>query len=782
MKIRFGKRSLSNVLLVGLAFCWGCTGLSAETQKKPADYVDPWIESAQSRYFYFNSACRPFGMVNLSPDTQPIGEWRSGYRYNDQHVYGLCHIHYWRAGGLMVMPTMDIDPVQGPDGWKSRFSHEGEIVKAGYHKLHLDDYDIDVELTATDRVGFHRYTFNQTGTADIMVWLGGQLGFGKMIDAHIDRTGEREITGWVVQKGRQTDLANSGKLHFVIQVDTAPASWHAWRGNEQLGKLDKNVSGRDSGAYARFKVTKGDQILLKAGLSWCGVKQARENLETELNHWDFDRIHRASLNEWNDWLNRIEVKGGTEKQRIKFYTDLWHALLGRRQLQDVCGTYPDRLDGVRKVGQLPVDKEGRYQFMHLNTDSWWLSKWNLNTLWGLAWPHVLEDVCNSSLVYYTDGGRLPRGPSLGEYTDVMTGCPITELIVSAYMKGIRGFDTELALEAMVKGHTEPGNTMDARWGQIDKYIELGYIPYKKDLFGETGRTMEHTSQDWALAQYAKALGREDIYKTFMKRSENWRNVFDPETGFVRARMADGSWLEPFDPLRDSKKKGFVEANSWQTTWIATHDVQGLANLLGGRDAYCKKLNDAFENSRKAKFVGDHGQGYVSYANQPGCGAAHMFNYAGQPWLSQYWVRQVNEHTYGGTTPDSGYGAHDEDQGQMGGVSALMSIGLFQVRGGCDVEPIYELTAPVFDEITIHLDQNFYSGKTFRIVARNNTPENVYIQSAKLNGKPLDNCWFYHRDFARGGTLELVLGPEPNKSWGVNELPPSVSREKLECTK
>jgi predicted alpha-1,2-mannosidase len=318
--------------------------------------------------------------------------------------------------------------------------------------------------------------------------------------------------------------------------------------------------------------------------------------------------------------------------------------------------------------------------------------------------------------------------------------------------------------------------MDVRWGNLDKYITMGYIPYTKLLFGGTGRTMEHTSQDWALAQYAKALGRDDLYEIFMQRSENWRNVFDPETGFVRARLEDGSWLEPFDPLLDGKRKGYVEANSWQTTWIATHDVQGLANLLGGREAYCEKLNFAFENSREAKFVGDHGHGYVSYANQPGCGAAHLFNYAGQPWLSQYWVRQVNEHTYGGTTPYSGYGAHDEDQGQMGAVSALMSIGLFQERGGCDLNPIYEITAPVFDAVTIHLDPKFYSGKTFRIVTTNNTPENVYIQSAKLNGKPLENCWFYHRDFAKGGLLELDLGPEPNKAWGVKTLPPSVTPE------
>jgi putative alpha-1,2-mannosidase len=204
--------------------------------------------------------------------------------------------------------------------------------------------------------------------------------------------------------------------------------------------------------------------------------------------------------------------------------------------------------------------------------------------------------------------------------------------------------------------------------------------------------------------------------------------------------------------------------------MATHDVQGLADLMGGNDAYCDKLNYAFEQSREFDFAGAYGKGYVSYGNQPACGMAHLFNYAGKPWLSQYWVRQVNERTYGGITPDSGYGGHDEDQGQMGGVSALMSIGLFQARGGCDVDPIYEITAPVFDEVTIHLDPRYYPGKIFRIVAKNNAPENVYIQSARLNGNPLENCWFYHRDFIKGGLLELWLGPKPNKAWGVKPLP------------
>jgi predicted alpha-1,2-mannosidase len=405
----------------------------------------------------------------------------------------------------------------------------------------------------------------------------------------------------------------------------------------------------------------------------------------------------------------------------------------------------------------------------------WITKWNLNMLWGMAYPEMVERFIDTGLICYKKGNHLPRAVVVGKTDNIMTGCTWTELIVGAYMKGIRGFDSELALNAMLSGHN-PGGTMGVGYNDVPDYLELGYCPLKNPPkpFGSAGRTMEYAASDWALAQYGKALGREDIYDAFMKRSGNWRNLFDKETGFIRPKLKDGSWREPFDPLMDANKKGFVEANSWQSTWLAVYDVEGLAQLLGGRDKYCEKLNFAFENSRDANFAGAYGEGYVSFGNQPGLPMAHLFNYAGKPWLSQYWVRQVNEHCYGGITPDEGYGGHDEDQGIMGATSALMSMGLSQVRGGCSQEPIYEITAPVFDEVTIHLDPKYYPGKTFRVITRNNSAENIYIQSAKLNGKRLDNCWFYHRDFVKGGTLELVLGPKPNKAWGVKELPPSVT--------
>ena len=272
---------------------------------------------------------------------------------------------------------------------------------------------------------------------------------------------------------------------------------------------------------------------------------------------------------------------------------------------------------------------------------------------------------------------------------------------------------------------------------------------------------------------AKALGKTSDYEPFMKRAANYRNLFDPDTGFMRPKNVDGSWMAPFDPLDKPRGTGkpWCEGTAWQYTWFVPHDVQGLVALMGGRDAFNRKLNEAFERSREDAFR-TH---YVNYGNQPSIQMAHLFNYSGAPWLSQKWVREVKERTFGGITPDSGYRG-DEDQGQAGGLGVMMAMGLFQVRGGAAVNPVYEITTPVFDRVTIHLDPHYYPGGQFVITTRNNEPGNVYVQSARLDGKPLDKPWFYHRELVDGGELELQLGPKPNPAWGSRpqDAPPSMS--------
>jgi predicted alpha-1,2-mannosidase len=453
------------------------------------------------------------------------------------------------------------------------------------------------------------------------------------------------------------------------------------------------------------------------------------------------------------------VRGGSLAQKIKFYTDLWHVLLGRHKLDDASGDYPVYMDSQPnprstaelRIERLPRDEEGNTTFHMYNSDAFWLTMWNLNVLWGLGWPELLDEFAACLVRYADNGGALPRGPSAGGYTFIMTGSPATSLITSAYQKGLlRKVDVEHAYATMKRNH-RPGGGM----GVDEFYCAHGWKP------DSPGLTVQWAFEDWALAQMAGELGRTEDYRNFMKRASGWKAMFHSEIGLILPKNRDGRWSTT-DPLSG---RGWVEANAWQGTFSVSHDIGGLATLMGGAARLAARLNAAFEQAAATDFVYGYGSGTVSYANQPGCSNAHVFNHAGHPWLAQYWVRQVNQAAYGAITPDAGYGGHDEDQGQMGGISALMSLGLFSLRGTCASEPIYEITAPVFDEITIELDQRYYPGESFRIKTYNNTPANLYVQRAALNGDPLENCWFPHREFARGGLLELWLGPEPNRSWG-----------------
>jgi predicted alpha-1,2-mannosidase len=503
---------------------------------------------------------------------------------------------------------------------------------------------------------------------------------------------------------------------------------------------------------------------MRISISYTSLENARNNLIQESKSWDFEKYRNENQNAWEDLLGRILIKGGTIDQKIKFYTDLWHVLLGRHIINDFSGDYPDYTQGQRdwkftdavlKVRQLPRNKNGKVKYNMYNSDALWLTQWNINVLWGLAWPEILDDFSASMVQYADNGGLLPRGPNIGGYSYIMTGTPVSNMLVSAYQKDIlTKVSPKHAFDAMKRNHM-PGGMMEDEANEVSFYIENGYAP------GNAGKTIEWAFQDWSLAQMATKLGRKKDAEYFSQRASGWTVIYRPEFKLIFPKMSDGNWLHD-DPL---SMAGWVEANAWQGTWSVSHAIPELAELMGGTDTLCSMLNYAFENAEPDDFVFGYGSGYVSYANQPGCSNAHVFNYAGKPWLSQYWVRKVNEQAYGGTTPDKGYGGHDEDQGQMGGVSALMSMGLFSLRGNNSVNPIYDITSPVFDEIIITLNPDYYPGKEFRIITENANSANPYIQSAKLNGKEHPHAWFYHSDYVKGGELRLVLGTEPNYNWG-----------------
>lgn len=767
---------------------------SADAERtSPVDWVDPTIETTRGRWFFCAPGSRPFGMVSAAPYTRNKNQWGGGYNYNSTEILGFAQIHGWIMSGINLMPTTgDVDPTQGEQGWKSKFTHDGEIIEPGYQRVFLERYGMWVEMTCTDRVSMYRLTCTKDDEAGILVSLGGWLGAVSQVGADVHKVGDTRIEGSVATTDRLWGGPQLTRVFFVIEFHRPFVQIDGWRGKDRLTDVSelkmpiaddrtknnrkylfKTLPEERVGVCARYHVAAGGQLRVKIAVSYTSIENARNNFAVECNHWDFASVRRAARDQWNEWLGRIQVKGGTREQKVKFYTDLWHVLLGRHKLDDASGDYPvymaqkpsPRSSAALRIKRVPISAEGKPAFHMYNSDAFWLTMWNLNVLWGLGWPEHLDSFTASLVQYADNGGLLPRGPSAGGYTYIMAGCPATSMIACAYQKGLlRKVNADHAYDVMKRNHM-PGGMM----GVNDCYLNNGWSP------GSAGVTVQWAFEDWALAQMAADLGREADAEYFLARSKGWRALVHPEHGLVFPKNADGSWLHT-DPLSG---RGWVEANSWQGTWSVSHDVRELAGRIGGTDKLCEKLNHAFDMAAPTDFVFGYGGGYVSYANQPGCSGAHVFNHADQPWLSQYWVRRVNEQAYGGTTPDAGYGGHDEDQGQMGGISALMSLGLFSLRGTCSREPIYEITSPVFDEVTITLDPEYYAGRRFIIKTHNNSKENCYIQKATLNGKPLSDCWLYHRDFAKGGQLELWLGPDPNRSWGVAERPIRRTREETD---
>ncbi|MCB0686501.1 MAG: GH92 family glycosyl hydrolase [Saprospiraceae bacterium] len=757
----------------------------------PVDLVDPLVDAANSRWFFFNSATRPFGMVNLSPDMVINGAWNSGYRYHVDSIRAFSHIHAWQLSGIPVFPTVGhFKGHLGADVYASTYSHERETVRPGYHQIFLDTYGIDVELTSTDRVGFHRYTFPAADSAFIQIDLSTFLGPCDTDSGLIRRVNNQSLEGYAVM-GATRRRPYPVTVFFAIQFDQPFDSFGGWKDGHIMGRGDE-ISGARIGGFIQFKTYTGDQRLMKVGISYTSIESARNNIEQELSGWDFDEVRTASRQTWNEWLGKIKIKGGDLIQRQRFYTDLWHALQGRRMINDYNGSYPDMTSGNLRIGQIPLGENGRPKFNHYNSDSFWGAQWTINTLWQLVYPRVAEEFVQSMLLMYQDGGLVPRGPSGGNYTYVMTGASSTPFVVAAYEKGLKNFDVEMAYMALRKNHMPGGMMSKAGYehntnigGGLEYYIDRGYIPYPLPNGGKgyhesgSGQTLEYAFQDGCLAQMAKSLGHIEDYKYFTERSKNYRNIWYPKKGWMWIKNEAGQWKEPFDELLYGK--GFVESNAAQMSWFVPHDVAGLISLMGGDSAFVDKLNKSFTEAAKQDFTSgkahssetheDYRRTYINYGNQPSMQTAFLFNYAKAPWLSQYWSRQVVQKVYSDLSPEYGYSG-DEDQGLMGSLAVLMKMGIFSMNGGACERPFYEIGSPIFDEIKIDLDANFYPGKEFIISVENQAEENYYIQKATLNRMPWERCWIYHDDLVKGGVLELKMGSSPNRNWGITEVPPT----------
>jgi len=729
-------------------------------ERQPVDWVDCLLGTSTSRWMLYPGPSTPFSMVKLSPDNQRRC-WKAGYEYTINNIAGFSHLHSWTMGGLLTMPTVGELKVQpgsesDPDaGYRSRIRHETEVASPGYYAVTLDDYSIRAELTSTCRAGLQRYTFPKADQARILFDLETPTEYGySVLDAKITKVSDTEIEGYSKQQSGRGAPYQQFTLHFVARLSKPFSSMGGWSTGEIKQDITEIAGKGDVGALLNFSTKQGEVVLLKTGISLVNIEQARLNLDTEMKSfgWDFDAVKADARKTWNDLLGKIEIEGGTAEQWTKFYTNMYRSYCARTTWNDVNGKYVDMYE---KVQQLKDPDAAVY-----GCDAFWNTFWNLNQLWCLATPEIADKWVQSLLEINDRGGWLAKGPTGIEYSSIMVASHEIALIVAAYQQGIRGYDAEKAYAAIKHIQTQPGRPHEGGGHvgnkQLKQYMELGYVP------SPVSNTLEYAYDDYCAAQMAKALGKEEDYRYFTKRAGNYRNVFDPEVGYMRPKRPDGIWEPNFSPFSG---RGFVEGNSWQFTWFVPHDVQGLIKLLG-RDEFNRRLDKGLEDSADNRFnaTGDRMAAFpINHGNQPNMQSAWLFNYSGMPWLTQKWVREILRRYYG-VGPIDGWPG-DEDQGQMGAWYVMSAMGLFQMDGGCAVKPIYEIGSPIFDRVVIHLDKKYYPGGQFVIETHNNSAANCYIQSATLDGKPLEKPWLYHSELVDGGTLVLELGPEPNKTWG-----------------
>ncbi|QXP57560.1 glycoside hydrolase family 92 protein [Cellulophaga sp. HaHa_2_95] len=744
--------------------------LATTTVKEAVDYtakVYPLLDSENSRWFFFSSANRPFGMVNLNPDTQIGGAWGSGYRYKTDTIKGFSHIHAWQLSGVSVMPVTINENTKEAiyTDFYSKFSHEKEQITPGYHSLELDRYQIKAELTSTKRVGLHQYEFPDISNKAILFNLNTVLGPCKNIEGLLEQNNSKELSGKLIMTPTHR-RPKPVTVYFKVILDT------------EIASLEQDEETKN---YLINLKDTARSVAMKVGISYTSVANATTNIDKELPNWDFNEIVDESKKEWNNLLGRIEVKGGSEKDQRRFYTDLWHALQGRRIISDINGAYPDNTGKEFRVGQLPLDANGKPKFNQYNSDSFWGAQWTLNTLWGLVYPEIMEEFTYSLMQYYKDGGLIPRGPSGGNYTYVMTGASATPFMVSAIQKGIVKNDIEEMYQALKKNHMLNGIMGKAGYehttnlgGGLKYYIENGFVPYPipEGDFGShqdgASMTMEYAYQDWTLAQLAKKLNHTEDYEYFMKRASNYKNVFDTEMGWMRPKNVKGEWKKDYDPYQ--VENGFIESNGAQSTWFVPHDLKGLASLMGGEEAAVEKLHMQFEKAEKLGFTAgsshalelhpEYSRIPINFGNQPSIQTSFVFNQLNRPDLTQFWTRKVIAKTFSGLSPSTGYNG-DEDQGLMGSLNVLLKIGLFQMNGGTEENPEYQIGSPIFDEITIALNPKYYANGSFKIKTINNSPTNVYVNKVTLNGTPIDNYKVSQSEVISGGELRLEMSDKPN---------------------
>lgn len=706
-------------------------------------YVNPFIGTDFTGNTY-PGAQVPFGMVQLSPDNGLPGWDRiAGYFYPDSTIAGFSHTHLSGTGAgdlydISFMPvTLPYKEADAPLGIHSKFSHDDESATAGYYRVMLKDYGIDVELTATERCGIQRYTFPEAEAA-VFLNLKKAMNWDFTEDSHIEQVDSVTVQGYRFSDG----WARNQRIYFRTRFSKPFASMQT--DTTAILKDGKRI-GIATVARFDFNTQAGEQIVVSTALSGVSMEGATRNLLAEAPDNDFDGYRKAARDNWNRQLSKIEVKGGNADDKVNFYTALYHSMLAPTIYSDADGAYygPDK-----QVHQA----DG---WVNYSTFSLWDTFRAAHPLFTYTQPERVNDMVKSFLAFYEQNGRLPVWNFQGGETDMMIGYHAVPVIADAYLKGIGDFDAEKALEACVATAN-----IDSYRG-IGAYKRLGYIPYNmEDGYNSDNwslsKTLEYAYDDYCIARMAEKMGRKEIAATFYQRSQNYKNVYNPATSFMQPRDEKGVFIEDFKA--DDYTPHICESNGWQYFWSVQQDIDGLIGLVGGKERFAQKLDSMFtfhpSADDKLPLFSTGMIGQYAHGNEPSHHVIYLYNKVGQPWKTQKYASQVMNELYR-NTPAGLCG--NEDCGQMSAWYVFSAMGFYPVdpAGGQ-----YEIGTPLFPEAKLRLA----NGKTFTVLAPEVSKENIYIQSVKLDGKPYDKSYITHEQIMNGSTLELEMASQPGPVW------------------
>jgi len=763
-------------LLALLNFCWigqAQQTIESNTKLDLAQYVDPMIGTAKMGHTY-PGATLPFGSIQLSPDTDTIPysvdghynpdvyKYCAGYQYSDKTIVGFSHTHFSGTGhsdlgDFLIMPTvgkLQLNPgtANKPDnGYRSRFSHENENAEPGYYNVLLDDYNIKAELTASTRVGMHQYTFPESDNAHIVLDLmSGIYNYDEKnvwtfvrIENDTLVTGYRQTNGWA--KTRKVFFAMSFNKPFIkygqknYDENVYKGFWRKFDQSENFPEM----AGEEIRIYFDFKTKEDEKIKIKFAISPVSTEGAINNMKEEIPDWDFEKVKKESRELWNKELNKVIVEMNSNEEKVSFYTAMYHAFLGPTEYIDVDGKYRG----------LDMNIHQAEDFTNYTSFSLWDTYRALHPLFNILQPDRNQDMIKSMMVHY-DQSVHPMLPVWSHYANenwCMIGYHSVSVIADAIVKGNTGFDTEHALEACIQ------TARTRYYDGLGYYMDMGYVPEDKNG-ASVSKTLEYAYDDWAIAQAAKKLGKKDIYKEFSKRAENYKNVFDSKSGFMRPKLSDGSFKKGFDPL-DTHGQGFIEGNSWNYSLYVPHNPADMIEMMGGKERFSKHLDSLFTMDLPDKYFANTEDisregiiGNYVHGNEPSHHIAYLYNWTNTPWKSQDKIRMILKKMY--QTGADGLGGND-DFGQMSAWYIFSSMGFYPVAPGSEN---YALGSPAMKEAILNLE----NGNTFKIIAEDQSDVNVFVDKVELNGKVLNKPSITHSDIMNGGELRFYMTSEPNK--------------------